>query len=32
MNGLEGWDHWGHPPERDLAGASKALDLPKIHR
>ena len=32
MNGLEGWAHWGHPSKRDLAGASKAVDLPKIHR
>ena len=32
MNGLEGWAHWGHPSKRDLAGVSKALDLPKIHR
>ena len=26
-NGLEWWAHWGHPSKRDLAGASKALDV-----
>ena len=29
MNGLEGCAHWSHPSKRDLAGASKALDIPK---